>query len=351
MWRGNLINANLDQVEATNADISWANLTGASLQQANLTSTEFSHAKLSDARFKGATLSRTILRFVNLERADLSGASFYEADLSGASLDQVDLSLADFSRANLSGVDLSEKTLRGAPLNETNLAGTNLSSANLSGAQLRGARMDAATNLSNVTLDSRVQLADVAWNGVLLSRVDWTQVPSLGDELAIKEAQNRKERVAAYHEAARAYRGLAIALREQGLVGTASNYRLREQRLERRAQLREGKLVGWLFSALLDLLAGYGERPGRTFVAYLTVVLTFAALYYGVSHSLETQLSKLTWDEALVLSLTSFHGRGFFPGFLSLGDWGARLGALEAVIGLFIELMFIATFSRRFLGN
>ncbi|MGZ3715530.1 MAG: hypothetical protein ACXVA4_08930, partial [Ktedonobacterales bacterium] len=44
------------------------------------------------------------------------------------------------------------------------------------------------------------------------------------------------------------------------------------------------------------------------------------------------------------LSLTSFHGRGFFPGFLSLGDWVARLGALEAVSGLFIEVVPIATF-------
>jgi len=40
-----------------------------------------------------------------------------------------------------------------------------------------------------------------------------------------------------------------------------------------------------------------------------------------------------------------------FPGFLSLGDWVARIAALEAVIGLFIELILIASFSRRFLGN
>jgi hypothetical protein len=52
-----------------------------------------------------------------------------------------------------------------------------------------------------------------------------------------------------------------------------------------------------------------------------------------------------------VLSVTSFHGRGFFPEALSLGDWIARLGAFEAVIGLFIELVFIVTFSRRFLGS
>jgi hypothetical protein len=81
------------------------------------------------------------------------------------------------------------------------------------------------------------------------------------------------------------------------------------------------------------------------------VVLTFAGLNGLVTHTLETKLNPLSWDESLVLSLTSFHGRGFFPGSIPLGDWTARIGATEAIIGLFIELILIATFSRRFLGN
>jgi hypothetical protein len=128
-------------------------------------------------------------------------------------------------------------------------------------------------------------------------------------------------------------------------------YKRTAQQLERRASLYEGRLVAWLSSLLLDWVAGYGELPARIFGAYLTVVLSFAGGYWYITHFLETRLSKLTWDEALVLSLTSFHGRGFFPGFLALGDWVARLGACEAVFGLFIELTLIATFSRRFLGD
>jgi hypothetical protein len=161
----------------------------------------------------------------------------------------------------------------------------------------------------------------------------------------------RQEMVNVCRDVGRSYRALAIELRSQGLLIPASGYRLREQRMERRALGLERNYVAWLGSALLDLVSGYGERPARTFLAYLVTVLTFAGLYFGVTHTLETGLSHLSWDEALVLSLTSFHGRGFFPGFLSLGDWVARLGAIEAVIGLFIELILIATFSRRFLGN
>jgi hypothetical protein len=48
--------------------------------------------------------------------------------------------------------------------------------------------------------------------------------------------------------------------------------------------------------------------------------------------------------------LASFHGRGFFQPVQSLGDPIAALAALEAVLGLLIEISFIATFTQRFLN-
>ncbi|MGO8949314.1 MAG: hypothetical protein ACLQUY_17020 [Ktedonobacterales bacterium] len=59
----------------------------------------------------------------------------------------------------------------------------------------------------------------------------------------------------------------------------------------------------------------------------------------------------MQWYEALVLSLSSFHGRGFFPSQIGLGDPLAMIAAVEAVTGLFIELILIATFSNRFLNK
>jgi len=56
-------------------------------------------------------------------------------------------------------------------------------------------------------------------------------------------------------------------------------------------------------------------------------------------------------DGALVFSLTSFHGRGFFPGGLRLEDVITKLAAFEAAIGLLIEVSFIATFTQRFFGK
>lgn len=71
-------------------------------------------------------------------------------------------------------------------------------------------------------------------------------------------------------------------------------------------------------------------------------------LYLLTSHFATPHLS---WDEALVWSLSSFHGRGFFTQTLTLGDPYARLAVAEAVLGLFVEVSLIATFTQRFFGK
>ena len=59
----------------------------------------------------------------------------------------------------------------------------------------------------------------------------------------------------------------------------------------------------------------------------------------------------LAWNEAIVISMTAFHGRGFFQPVQSLGDPIAILASIEAVFGLLIEISFIATFTQRFFGR
>jgi uncharacterized protein YjbI with pentapeptide repeats len=323
------------------ARLDGANLSGARLDGADLSDATLIDAKLIDTNLSGAFLSNATLTHADLRRATLDRAYLEHATLDRAYLEHATLTGANLRRAALTGADLTSATL----------TGTVLTVANLCGANLQSCRMDAATILTGVTIDSHTRLGDIVWNGAPLTQVDWSQAPRLGDENAIGKAETRDYRIRAIHAATRAYRGLTTALRSQSLALPASKYRLREQRLERRAARLERHYGAWLFSWLLDLVSGYGEEPGRIFTAYLVVVFGFAAAYMGVTHFLETGLSALRPDEALVLSLTSFHGRGFFPGFLQLGDWVARLGAAEAVIGLFIELILIATFSRRFLGN
>jgi hypothetical protein len=279
------------------------------------------------------------------KRANLSGADFRETNLTGLFLRYANLSGANFRHSNFSG-----SILTGA-----NLHGANLHLAILHGADVRGVRFDPTTVLDEIEIDTGTWLGDIRWNGVPLQRVSWEQAPSIGDESAIKAAKNRKERLVAYRDAARAYRDLGIALRSQGLLIPASNYRLREQALERKASFLSGNLLGWVFSWLLNLVAGYGERPVRSFVAYLLVIFGFAVAFFtigsgvlgfGGHDAINSPLS------ALVFSVTSFHGRGFFPGGgLALDDPITILAAIEAVLGLFIEITFIATFTQRFFAR
>jgi len=109
------------------------------------------------------------------------------------------------------------------------------------------------------------------------------------------------------------------------------------------------------FSVLLDLLTGYGYKPGRTLFWYFVVFWGFANIYYILAPLVkvyENGIQKdvhLSYIGALIFSITAFHGRGFFLG----GDFGydsfvTILAAIEAVIGLFIEISFIATFTGRF---
>jgi hypothetical protein len=139
-----------------------------------------------------------------------------------------------------------------------------------------------------------------------------------------------------------------VALRAQGLDEEAARFAYRAQLLQRIVLRRQGQFLQYLFSLLLDVLAGYGYRPGRSALAYLFVIFGFMGLYLLSAHAAPLHLS---WDEALVLSVSSFHGRGFFLQNVALGDNVARLAAAEAVLGLLIEISFIATFTQRFFGR
>jgi len=83
-------------------------------------------------------------------------------------------------------------------------------------------------------------------------------------------------------------------------------------------------------------------------LAYLLVIATFALVYAILGHSIHPAISPLG---ALIFSVTSFHGRGFFPGGIKLDDPITIMAAVEAIIGLTIEISFIATFTQRFFGN
>ncbi|HEX8035144.1 MAG TPA: pentapeptide repeat-containing protein [Ktedonobacterales bacterium] len=393
--------ADLRDAQAQRIDLRDAHLEGADcrathleecrMQEAHAERGRFAAAHLEGstldkAHFVGALLQSACLRGAYCRGTYLNGAYLPEAHLEGAFLLRAHLDSAHLEGAHLEGAEL-----RGAYLQATNLYGAHLEGAPLAGdelirlaawrhrkdvqaalpaADLRGAFMDSATNLRQTTLGNArygsVRLADVYWGGANLAVVPWvarkrrvflrqTHSLLLGDE---QEARRRRtpegtvkdadQRLEEYEAAVRANRQLAVALRGQGLDEDAAQFAYRAQALQRQVLLRQYRFGEYLFSLFLDALAGYGYRPGRSIIVYLLVVLGWAAAYFAAAPSSGIPLSPLG---SLVFSITSFHGRGFFPGGIPLDAPLTVLAAGEALAGLIIEISFIATFTQRFFGK
>jgi hypothetical protein len=139
-------------------------------------------------------------------------------------------------------------------------------------------------------------------------------------------------------------------LRSQGLTEAADRFAYRAQVLQKHVLRLSGvhSFGSYLFSSFLDVLAGYGYRPARTLLAYLLTITCFALAYYALGQLEGPPISLLV---AAVMSIVSFHGRGLFPGGFAPTIPMAVLGACEAIIGLTIEISFIATFTQRYFGK
>lgn len=343
---------------------------GADLNDVSLRGLPLSRLCGSLAFFKGraSTEEQRTMAIVHMEKADLrgarlEGANLSEAKLEGANLRGAKLEGANLRRARLEGANLLVAKLERAYLIEARLEGANLSGAKLEGAYLSRARLEGANligarlegaELNNIILRDKERigpwLADVQWGSTNLAVVDWPQVAILRDEY---EAQQKKTsdgkrkdavtRLNEYLRAVRANRQLAVALQGQGLNEEAARFAYRAQHLQRSVLRRQHKVGQYLFSEFLDLIAGYGYKPGRSVFAYLLLIACFALAFYSFGH--------LRWYEALVVSLTAFHGRGFFSQQYQPGDPQSIIAAIEAVVGLLIEISFIATFTQRFFGK
>ncbi len=368
-------------------------LRGADLRRVDLRNLPLTRMRsgLTRDEWNLTTLEQRHMAGVHLQGADLSEAHLEGAILQGAHLDGATLRGTHLEEANLFRAYLKDAYLRGAHLEEAKLRGARmegayLPEAHLQGADLRNAFFDSASNLERITLNEAKHgcalLADVQWGSVNLSVVNWLQIKILGDEYKVHQrersvpartVQEKSKLLEDYHEAVRANRQLANAMRAQGMNEEAVPFAYRAQKLQRKVLWRQAvwgnvevdllqaerqkglrervwelrwrtlKFGGFFFSCFLDVLSGYGHKPGRSLLIYLLTIAVFATCYLV--------LGRLAPLEALIFSVTAFHGRGFFPGPFALGNPVTALAALEAVMGIFIEISFIAAFTQRFFGR
>ncbi len=396
----NLENANLFEAYMQVANLSGSYLNGAWLDKAHLENADFSDARLRAANLDEAYLEGAKLRGVWAEGTNLDGAHLEKTDLRNIHLEK-----ASLKETFLNNADLSYAQLAGANLHRAHLEGANLTWAHLEGkcmlaedmpsqemervrtwfhglrwrgmedvltfeegkelqeefpeelppANLSGAFFDSATLLEKTYLGDRkygfVSLVDVSWGDTNLSVVNWTKVKMLGDESTARQKKtsgDKRGKLVEYQLAVRANRQLAVALQDQGLNEDAARFAFRAQVLQRKVFWRQLNFWKWSGSALLALLAGYGYRMWHILVAYVLVVLLCAAAYFVLGMYYEPHLSLL---EAVLTSVTAFHGRVFSEPFLRPGEPQLWVTAFEAVAGLIVEGVFIAMLTQKFFGK
>jgi hypothetical protein len=237
------------------------------------------------------------------------------------------------------------------------LEGTSLDGARLERAVLSGASFGKTSRLNDAVLTG-VAFDQVRFDNTNLTVADWSLVDRLGDERMARTAtdaegksKDGETRLAEYKAAVRANRLLAVALQTQGLSEDANRFAYRAQVLQRQVLWRQRKLGGYLFSLLLAVLAGYGYRLWRIFVAYGLIVTAFAAAYLvsgiAAGHASLTLQQVL---DSLQISLNAIHGRVFFAQF-GLDTAQSWLATGESIVGIVIEGVFVAMLIQRFFGR
>lgn len=298
-------------------------------------------------------------------RGGLSGEEWRNATEAQRNIAAIRLGGAIFPFAHLEESILTHADLGGANLREAHLEGADMFRANLVAeepATLRMAFFDETSKLEETILVGQkrigVQIVDVHWGNVNLAAVNWDSIRMLQDEY---KARNwKKDRKTLYEDiymetqlneyitAVRANRQLATVLRNQGINEQADKFAYRAQVLQRHVLWLQRRWLRSFGSLLLDLISGYGYRPLRSFATYIIAVLAFAAIYFALGGPL---CHPLTWNEALVVSMTAFHGRGFFASAFQPGDPQAAIASVEALVGLLVEITFISTFTQRFFAR
>lgn len=344
-----------DELEASASHMEGVNFKSAHLEGVGFNNTHLERANFRDAHLEGADFAAAHLEGANLMDVKLEGASFIWAHLENAGLNSAHLERSDLRLAHLEGAILQGTHLEGATLGEAHLEGAYLQCAYLEGADLRGAFFDASTKLNGIVLHnekySTASLADIHWSDANIAVVDWSTISILGAEHSARRGSNDEVfgvPDVEYTIATRVYRQLSVVLRNQGLSEDANRFAYRAQLMQRKVFRHQRKMLHYLGSLFLALLSGYGYKPIRSFLAYLIVILAFATTHFILGRTVGPALSPLS---SVVFSMTSFHGRGFFPGGITLDDPLTVLAALEAFIGLLIEVTFIATLTRRLFGG
>lgn len=270
---------------------------------------------------KGVDLGRLDLSGINIKGSTLLLAELIGTDLIAANLQEANLVQTKLYGANLANANLQNAELSTSNLEEANLSGANMQGANLEMTNLQGARLW-EVDLRNATL------WDANLVGAMLEDVKWDP-----KYVVIYEKEGN------LHHAEQVYRNLKRRLAEQGMYDIAGEFFYREMEAKRKAQSWKEKPLSKLWSWVIRLLCGYGERYGNVVVAALVIIFGLAVVYV---------YSGLNVAYAIYFSAVSFTALGYGSWVnITPEGWVQALGAVESFIGVFTIALFLITFVRK----
>ena len=244
--------------------------------------------RIQNAYFKGADFSGLIITQRNFVNSDLTGANFHNARLLKVGFDFSILDNVDFENIILERVDLRRvKSAKG------------------------------------------IRLFETIFDGVLLPN------ESKFGKKCVYSNQSTPD----FAKSLDVYHDLKNTYRRMGNSDAASYYYELEMDCKRR--LSTGSQKMWL--TLLWLICGYGERPMRTFISFLFIILSFAGIYYVDNET--TNDGPLEFVDALYFSVVTFTSLGY--GDISPLGISRFFAASEALIGVFMISLFVVVFTRK----
>ena len=260
--------------------------------------------------------------FKNLDliEADLQGANLVDADLQGANLEGANLQGANLEGANLQGAILVDADLQGAILEYADLQGADLYVANFQGADLYVAKFG-DSNLWEAELDE-----------IVINEIHW-----------------------GFEQASQIYRNLKNYFRNEGIYERSGHYYYREKVVEKKIYRQENKRK-YLGSLLLDLLCGYGEKPGRIIFSSLFWIFFNSIMYFilgiergvveiGLSLQAGVSENAMNFLNCLYFSFVTFTTLGY--GDLHPVGITKTFATIEAFTGAFMLALFVLTMGRK----
>jgi len=264
-----------------------------------------------------------------------------DSDLEGFYLPKINLEgsflmKAKFKNANLQRVNFSRASLYGANFENSNLFKANFDRANLRDANLTGSDM-LGVNFEQAKLERII----VGGNNKVRNE---REAEDLKKEGKLGEAKEK------YLEAEEIYRNLKTNFLVRGLSTSAGVFFYKEMTMKRKQLPRFS--VERLWSKMVDVTCGYGEKPFRIITFSLFFMFIHAIIYFllGISHGDDTV--KFSINNSVIENIVDFLDTCYYSVVtfttLGYGDYSPMhitklFAIIEAYSGAFLIALFVIT--------